>query len=104
MNLAVLKKTNKRYSLRTNTSTRTNKLIQTVEKRLQDNQLIISEIISEVNNSLLHWEVVEIVNNLYALISVDGIASTQEIEFLDKISESLHIDFQYKNEIKTKQL
>ena len=47
---------------------------------------------------------VEIVNNLYALISVDGIASTQEIEFLDKISESLHIDFQYKNEIKTKQL
>ena len=84
--------------------TRTNKLIQTVEKRLQDNQLIISEIISEVNNSLMHWEVVEIVNNLYALISVDGIASTQEIEFLDKISESLHIDFQYKNEIKTKQL
>ena len=84
--------------------TRANKLIQTVEKRLQDNQLIISEIISEVNNSLLHWEVVEIVNNLYALISVDGIASTQEIEFLDKISESLHIDFQYKNEIKTKQL
>lgn len=84
--------------------TRVNTLIQTVEKRLQDNQLIISEIISEVNNSLLHWEVVEIVNNLYALISVDGIASTQEIEFLDKITDSLHVDFQYKNEIKTKQL
>jgi hypothetical protein len=84
--------------------TRVNTLIQTVEKRLQDNQLIISEIISEVNSSLLHWEVVEIVNNLYALISVDGIASTQEIEFLDKITDSLHVDFQYKNEIKTKQL
>lgn len=84
--------------------TRANKLIQTVEKRLQDNQLIISEIISEVNKSLMHWELVEIVNNLYALISVDGIASTQEIEFLDKISDSLQIDFQYKNEIKTKQL
>jgi len=84
--------------------TRSNKLIQTVEKRLQDNQLIISEIISEINNSLIHWEVVEIVNNLYALISIDGIASTQEIEFLDKITDSLHVDFQYKNEIKTKQL
>jgi len=84
--------------------TRTNKLIQAVEKRLQDNHLIISEIISEINYSLMHWEVVEIVNNLYALISVDGIASIQEIEFLDKITESLHIDFQYKNEIKTKQL
>ena len=83
---------------------RTNKLIQKVEKRFQDNQLIISEIIDEVNNSLMNWEVVEIINNLYALISVDGIASTQEIEFLDKISDSLHIDFQYKNEIKTKQL
>ena len=75
MNLAVLKKLIKDILSEQIPLTRANKLIQTVEKRLQDNQLIISEIISEVSNSLLHWEVVEIVNNLYALISVDGIAS-----------------------------
>ena len=85
-------------------TTRTNKLIQTVETKFENNELIISQLVKDINISLLQWEIIELVNNLYALIAVDGVASIQELDFLEKISESLHIDFQYKNEIKTKQL
>jgi len=85
-------------------TTRTNKLIQTVEAKFENNELIISQLVKDINISLLQWEIIELVNNLYALISVDGVASIQELDFIDKITESLHIDFQYKNEIKTKQL
>ena len=68
------------------------------------NTLTMSSLIEDIRDSLYTHDKIDLVQKLYSLIAIDGVASREELLFLDKICESLNIDFQSIKDIKNKSL
>ena len=64
----------------------------------------MSSLIEDIRDSLYTHDKIDLVQKLYSLIAIDGVASREELLFLDKICESLNIDFQSIKDIKNKSL
>lgn len=83
---------------------KTKKIIKDIESKFNLNNLTMSSLMVDVRDSLYTFDKNNLIEKLYALVTVDGKASKEELLFLDKICEYLNIDFEFVKDIKTSQL
>ena len=83
---------------------RARKIINDINEMFKNNTLTMSSLIEDIRDSLYTQDKIDLVQKLYSLIAIDGVASREELLFLDKICESLNIDFQSIKDIKNKSL
>ncbi len=83
---------------------RARKIINDINEMFKNNTLTMSALIEDIRDSLYTQDKIDLVQKLYSLIAIDGVATKEELLFLDKICESLNIDFQSIKDIKNKTL
>ncbi len=83
---------------------RARKIINDINEMFKNNTLTMSALIEDIRDSLYTQDKIDLVQKLYSLIAIDGVATKEELLFLDKICESLNIDFQSIRDIKNKSL